>query len=369
MPDNRHAVMSMSSAAAPKGGLWMLDTRSGAATLISTGLMGQNTPSVSPDGSKLAFTAGGQDFDLVEVPTDGSPIRDVLSTSSNEFSAAWVSAGSRFVYVTDKSGVEELRLHSQNDQGDRLIASAKAFAGNVAGISSPVGSPDGRRIAYYVLGAGGSVAIWISPVEGGAPVRLTREGAIEAGPEWSPDGQSMVFYHLDRGAFRLAVVRVGTSDPLHVLDTESILDGGLPAWSPNGDWIAYSTEAGVRLISPDGVRKRSLTAVSSAALVWSRDSKALYGSKRAKDGNTQIVSIDVTTGAVRIISSLKGDLDLNTPYGPGLRFTLAPDGKSFLATIRRDRTDVWILEHFTPRLHLLDWFRPASIVNDVIRQE
>jgi len=50
----------------------------------------------------------------------------------------------------------------------------------------------------------------------------------------------------------------------------------------------------------------------------------------------------------RDITDLGADVAFGTRISPGLRFTLADDGKSFLASIMRTQTDLWILEHFIP---------------------
>ena len=65
---------------------------------------------------------------------------------------------------------------------------------------------------------------------------------------------------------------------------------------------------------------------------------------------------DAVTGAVRVVSTLGNDFYFGAPSDPGLRFTLAPDGKSFLGTIVRTHTDLWILEGFASRAGFLDWF-------------
>ena len=57
------------------------------------------------------------------------------------------------------------------------------------------------------------------------------------------------------------------------------------------------------------------------------------------------------------MTTYDADFSFASPSDPGLRFTLAADGQSFLATIARSRTDLWILEHFAPRGGVLDWFR------------
>ena len=54
MPDNRHVVLSATPSQAPRQ-LYLADTVSGALTAISSGTRAQNSPAVSPDGSKLVF--------------------------------------------------------------------------------------------------------------------------------------------------------------------------------------------------------------------------------------------------------------------------------------------------------------------------
>ena len=360
MPDSQRAVMVFPTAAAPKGGLWMTDVRNGAATPMSIGLTRQSTPSVSPDGSKVAFTAGGRDYDLAEVPVNGAPMRDVLATGSDEYSGAWVPGSSRYVYLTNKNGTEELRIHSQTENWDRLIVAIGAFGGTST-MSAPVASPDGQRVAYDVYSTGGASAIWISPVGGGAPVKLTAEGETERAAAWSPDGLSIACNGDERGVVGLAIIRVGTSDPRRMLVDR--IAGVIPAWSPDGEWIAYQTDDAVRLVSPDGVRQRFLAASSipgygwTSSLVWSRDGGSLYTIRRTADRTLQMVAIDTMTGAVRVTSTLGSDFYFGTPIDPGLRFTLAPDGKSLLGTIVRTRTDLWILEDFAAHGGVLDWFR------------
>jgi Tol biopolymer transport system component len=371
MPDNRRAVMVFRTASAPKRGLWMVDVRTGAATPVSVGLTPQTSPSVSPDGLKIVFSAGGPGYDLVEVPLNGSPMRDFLATGSDEYSGAWVPGSSRYVYLTNKNGDEELRIHSRTEDWDRLIVPIRTFGATTAfgastAMNSPVASPDGQRVAFDVWGAGGMSSIWISPVGGGAPTRLTPEGAGESSPAWSPDGQAIVCHHLERGVLGLAIIRVGTSDPPRMLAHD--IAGVIPAWSPNGEWIAYQTNADLQLVSPDGTRRRFLTTIDiqrdnnvdgwDSALVWSHDGRSLYSIRRTEDRTAQVVVIDAVTGAVRVVSTLGTGFYFATLTANGLRFTLAPDGKSFLGTIVRTRTDLWILEDFASHRGIFDWLRP-----------
>src|SRR6185436_6060835 len=55
----------------------------------------------------------------------------------------------------------------------------------------PAWSPDGKSIAYRSVAQHG---IWLVPVSGGAPQRLTAFGSA---PAWSPDGRRIAFRSLE----------------------------------------------------------------------------------------------------------------------------------------------------------------------------
>jgi hypothetical protein len=145
---------------------------------------------------------------------------------------------------------------------------------------------------------------------------------------------------------------------------EDDVDSEIPAWSPSGAWIAYASEEGVNLVDPDGKTKRLVARVrrrTQSALLWSRDGASIYTVALEENGGAQLLSIDVRGGAVKPIASYGAAVRFGTPTFPGLRFTLGPDGGSFLATVRRFRMDLWLLEGFDARTGLLDLFRrPAS---------
>jgi Tol biopolymer transport system component len=347
LPDGRRAIASVSRVGSAAWELWLADLLDETAMPVSVGLTQQRQPSVSPDGSRVAFTAGGANFDLVEVPLNGAPMRELLATSGTESAGAWVRGG-RVVFVTDRNGPQEIRVRSMAEGTDRLVATGQALAG-------PVASPDGERVAYTQLGR-----VWIAPIAGGAPTEVSQGTGTEFGVDWSPDGERIVCFRTDdKGVRTLRVTRVGSSAAPVDLPVPNGT-GGLPAWSPDGNWIAVSAgqpESGIVLISPDGARQRRIRYDRTPnGLMWSADGRTIYTTMSTPNNERQLVAVDLATDRWTVIASYGSDLAFGVPNAPGLRFTLGPDGTSFLTTIVRQRTDIWILENFLPPTGWRSWF-------------
>ena len=324
----------------------MADTRSERLKPLTADVTDESYPDVSPDGSKIVFTSGGADYDLVRVPLDGSPVQELLATSRSEHSAAWVPGTDQYVYVSDRNGQEELRLHQQSDHQDRPLVSARDFPKEATQfLRDPAVSPDGRKVAYDRKAVEGRRFIWIAPLEGGAPVRLTRGAGGEAVPTWSPEGQWVAFLMTEGGVLQLAKAHAGGNQPAQMLVADASLSSA-PEWSPTGEWIACQNREGILLVSPDGKRRRLLPRVRGTALLWSPDGSTIYTIAPRGEGGSQLLSIDIGAGVVKAVAFYGNELLFGSGMNPGLRFSLAPDGRSFTASVRRLRTDLWILEGF-----------------------
>lgn len=111
--------------------------------------------------------------------------------------------------------------------------------------SDPVISPDGTRIVFQVRTSdreanSSSSDLWVVPIGGGTPVRLTRTGGSNTSPAWSPDGSRLAFISRREGGGQLFVMdMVNGGDPARLTD----LPGGAsaPAWSPDGSKLAFTS--------------------------------------------------------------------------------------------------------------------------------
>ncbi len=104
----------------------------------------------------------------------------------------------------------------------------------------PAFAPDGLRLAY-ASDRGGTFEIYVRDLRsGGADVALTRDGAQNVEPSWSPDGTALVYHSKDRGGLWIVPATGGTPRRL----TEF---GSRPAWSNDGRQVAFQAEALVDL--------------------------------------------------------------------------------------------------------------------------
>jgi dipeptidyl aminopeptidase/acylaminoacyl peptidase len=350
MPDSRHVVISIGLDRERDNHLWMADTQSNAYNLMTSGPDYEIWPAVSPDGQKLIFVDWRTDYDLVEVPLGGGPPQALIATSRWESTPSWSPVAQQFVYVTDRNGPLEIWLKSAQDGWSRPLVTPEQFSDPTEGFWGPTFSPDGSRIAYVRISPPGVVWIWISSSSGGTSVRLTREPATvgENPPTWSPDGNWLAYLRVQGGKESLVKFKLGGAEAPVVLKQNA--DDYVPAWSPTGAWITFRTEKGEwLLVSPDGKRERSLGVLKSDYLLWSRDGKTLYGIHPDHDHHQVLFSLDMISARQKEITDLGTEFVPGAYYVPAVRFSLAPDGRSFAMSIVKSRQDLWMLEGFNSR--------------------
>ncbi len=111
-------------------------------------------------------------------------------------------------------------------------------------VGTPALSPDGKTVAYTVSvydmeenRANGDV--WIVPLAGGTPRRLTTNKASDGSPAWSPDGRRVAFTSKrdDDKVNQLYVISVDGGEPERL--TEMPIAATNPTWLADGKRIAF----------------------------------------------------------------------------------------------------------------------------------
>jgi serine/threonine-protein kinase len=103
-------------------------------------------------------------------------------------------------------------------------------------------SPDGRRVAVGVGLAAGKLDIWVKQLDRGPFTRLTFGGQNRR-PAWSPDGRTVGFVHDSANTSVVYARPADGSTPQRLL---ARLDRQVQevTWSPDGRWLLFRTDNG-----------------------------------------------------------------------------------------------------------------------------
>ncbi len=346
LPDNRHVVVMRSDGPTPGAHLWLGDLRLDLLHPLTATAGNEMNPAVSPDGRSIAFDSTATDFDLVEVPLDGSPLRPFLSSTRNEFDPAASPTTTQFAFVTDRTGALQIWLQNEEGYLQQPLVTETDFGGaSSMAVGSLAFSPDGRRLAFQWAMEGrnniaGGSRLWVTSVTGGTPVPLGSDSeSFQDAPAWSPDGEWVAYV----SGQSLQKVRVGGTAGAVRLSDGIPQFIARPQWSADGRWILCERLDGLALFASDGASSRVISEPGWLAYGWGQDGR-VYGLRPTEDQHHfMFVSVDVQSGAERVINSNLGTIpQANQPIRGFSRL----HKRGFLTSIARVRSDIYLMEGF-----------------------
>ncbi|MCX6137726.1 MAG: hypothetical protein NTV54_09560 [Ignavibacteriales bacterium] len=342
MPDSRHILLSNDIV------LMIGDGETGTVRQLTSAIEERfMSPNISPNGERIVVTVQRENYNIIQLPLDGSRPKLIMASSRDERSMSYTSAGNKAIYISNRSGDNEIWLR-MNGVDVRPIITKKDFP-NYTGqeIRAATISPDGNRVAFLHSSKECGSRIYVTSTEGGKPTRVLSGDYWEDNCSWSWDGKHLAANILEKESEKLVIAKVGAQErPFFLSRSDSIR--GWVNWSPDNKWIACGIGKNIVLISSDGKTRRIIASPEVADadqyfLVWSRDGGTIFVAGSAGRG-ARLHAVDVKTGRSKKIAEYEDDIMFSTPSTFTLFGCLAPDGKSIVTTAVDYKSDIWILE-------------------------
>jgi Tol biopolymer transport system component len=164
----------------------------------------------------------------------------------------------------------------------------------------PLWALDGRRI-LFTSNTGGEPAILSVSVDGTGepePVFTPPTGATDVGAEdWTPDGQSLVFYEARNGQTDIGVLPASGRGPAQMQFRPEGNEGN-PRISPDGRWVAYHSNVSGRFETyierfPQFTDRVQVSSGGGRSATWSADGSRIF---YVTPNGRQLFEVEVRTG-------------------------------------------------------------------------
>ena len=218
----------------------------------------------SPEGRHIVYRVekmvdGKRHFAIMVVDVEDKTLHTITEFERYLGVPRWVSADGTIAFETDRDGslamAKTAHLFPSETQRElsNLVATTSGnlqiwisqpdgsertlISGPEERCFDPIPSPDGRRVCYSSLDAGGSIVV--AQADGEGKVNL----GYGSSPCWSPDGSKLVYEVTeDDGTLitgsDLFLIGVDDSDKVRLTDTPDLIERW-PKWSPDGTKIAF----------------------------------------------------------------------------------------------------------------------------------
>jgi dipeptidyl aminopeptidase/acylaminoacyl peptidase len=241
-----------------------------------------------------------------------------------------LSQSSAHTFITDPS-----QIRSKEKFDVQPFTVEKLYMSRTVGESD--WSPDGKQVVF-ISNITGRNNIWIVPAEGGWPSQLTVSNQRQTNVTWSPNGRWIAYTSDYDGneQWDLFVVSPGNGQVTNLTNTPEISEEG-PMWSPDGNMLAYMVkpkdsptyEIDVMEVATKKVRHLTTNTpkeLGNFSPLWSQDGKWIVfsqGHATGKDSNIFIA--DVATGKATNLTPHEGEKTFSAT-------DISPDGKTVLIT-------------------------------------
>ena len=243
-------------------------------------------PTWSPGGDRIAFEVmprgGSSQGGVAVMNADGTGVK-VLTDRRTASEAAWSPDGEQLallfgpcgcIAVTRVDGSESRLLYRGNPQ----------VVGDVCGAADLEWAPTGNTIAFSgrpctAAQTGGDPEIFVIQSDGTGLAQITDETGLATDPEWSPDGERIVYGLSQSGDEDLISIRPDGTDRTTVYS-----QGRDPTWAPDRGEVAFVLNREIYAARTNHVSIRQIltSETTKSDLDWQRVSPGFTGHARPK---------------------------------------------------------------------------------------
>ena len=207
--------------------------------LLSAVVVGQVT---ALNGQIVFETNRDGNDEIYVMDANGNHLRNLTQHPARDIRPDWSPDGKQIAFVSNRSGNEEILI------GNEEIYVMDVDGGNLRNLtrhsdldSYPDWSPDGNRI-LFLSNRDGGINTYVMDADGQNVRRLTNyppDGEFADGPEWAPDGRQIVFEGVKVEGSGIYVMDINGRNLHPVSPSEAGFRKGHAAWSPDGKQIVY----------------------------------------------------------------------------------------------------------------------------------
>jgi Tol biopolymer transport system component/DNA-binding winged helix-turn-helix (wHTH) protein len=340
-----------------------------------------SSPAWSPDNRHIAFVRDGTIFLIAPLGGAERKVADVQA-----FDIAWTPDGKSLVVSAGKFGERRILLLSVDTGQVKELTASPFTEYPVFGDLAPAVSPDGLQLVFVRQSD-----LYLMPLAGGEPRRLTRDEGRISGVSWTADGRELVYAWtgprwgamalwrrlvetpagspskriegVEPGAFKPVISHPAPGSPARLAYVGFVLDTNIwvrettasspparklvastrpdtnPQFSPDGGRLAFKSERSgspqIWVANSDGSNPLQLTSFSRGFINcprWSPDGNAIVFTA-LQNSNQDIYSISPDGGSLRRLTS--------APSREG-RSSWSRDGRwIYFYSTRSGREDIW----------------------------